>query len=533
MTSKSHALAARAAAALLAALSFACAAPRPRPSSAAATPAVDSTAAALAAASLPPRHEGADRSTDLAAVVAPEVARRDTTGHEVGRRRRHGARGDDGARSADSAFTKHLEFAILEDWDKGTSLAEVERDFRLFRELGITTWRGSFGWDDYEPTRGRFDFAWLHRFAELARRDGLTLRPYLGYTAEWAAIGRRADGNTWNDPPKRPADFARFAGRLAAALRRHGDVASYEIYNEENTKFWWDGTVAEYADVFAQAADSVRAADPHAAVVMGGLVWPDASWATSVCARPGHAARVDAVPVHVYSETWTPDSVTLERTVADLAGRDFRETLDGPCGGAALWANEIGFATAHGKTERQQADWWVRAIAALAADRRVALIGVYEIKDLKPGSAVIGEPENFHLGITRADRTPKLAFYTVKMLVAQLAGDVTVDDADLRATARESGATPPPDAHLFRRPDGRQLLIAWVRPGGTPVTLDVTLPRCGARATRYALDGKGSAVPLDGGTRLGALRVEPLAPLVVAITPASGDSAQACGATGG
>ncbi|HEX5581509.1 MAG TPA: beta-galactosidase, partial [Gemmatimonadaceae bacterium] len=89
--------------------------------------------------------------------------------------------------AAPAAFTKRLEFAILEDYDKGDDLAEVERDFRLMRELGVTTWRGSFGWDDYEPDSGRYDFEWLHRFAERAARHGIRLRPYLGYTPEWAA----------------------------------------------------------------------------------------------------------------------------------------------------------------------------------------------------------------------------------------------------------------------------------------------------------------------------------------------------------
>src|SRR3982751_1047332 len=68
---------------------------------------------------------------------------------------------------------KRLAFAILEDYDKGDDLAEVAKDFDLFRQLGVTTWRGSFGWDDYEPSRGAYDFAWLHRFADLAASSGI------------------------------------------------------------------------------------------------------------------------------------------------------------------------------------------------------------------------------------------------------------------------------------------------------------------------------------------------------------------------
>lgn len=56
------------------------------------------------------------------------------------------------------------------------SLEEVARDFALMRELDVYTWRGSTGWDDYEPAAGQYAFAWLHRFADLAaRREDLGL----------------------------------------------------------------------------------------------------------------------------------------------------------------------------------------------------------------------------------------------------------------------------------------------------------------------------------------------------------------------
>ena len=95
-------------------------------------------------------------------------------------------------------FTKPVSFAILEDYDKGDDLGEIARDFALFKDLGVPVWRGSFGWDDYEPAPGRYDFEWLDRFVALADSMGVTLRPYLGYTPEWAARGGR-DGKIGSD----------------------------------------------------------------------------------------------------------------------------------------------------------------------------------------------------------------------------------------------------------------------------------------------------------------------------------------------
>jgi hypothetical protein len=115
--------------------------------------------------------------------------------------------------SGNSSATKHLTIALLEDYDKGQDLTSVSADFSVMNELGVHAWRGSFGWDDYEPDRGKFDFKWLHQFADLAAANGITLRPYIGYTPPWAAKGG-TDKDAWNDPPKRLYDWQDFVGHL-------------------------------------------------------------------------------------------------------------------------------------------------------------------------------------------------------------------------------------------------------------------------------------------------------------------------------
>ncbi|HEX5832038.1 MAG TPA: beta-galactosidase [Gemmatimonadaceae bacterium] len=391
------------------------------------------------------------------------------------------------APAATAPFTKRLEFAVLEDYDVNADLGEVARDFALLRELGVRTWRGSFGWDDYEPVPGRFDFAWLTRFVALAQRDGIALRPYLGYTPAWAAIGRTGDGQVWNDPPRDPERWYAFVRTLVAALRPYPNVRSYEIYNEVNVRLWWDGTVAEYNQVLARGSAAVRAADPDAEVLLGGLVWPDVEWMEATCETYGNASSIDVVPFHAYPETWTPESVTVERYL-DVHYRDaFVPLVDGACGGKPIWINETGYATTPGRGERQQADWWARALATFAADRRVAHVGIYEIKDLPRTSAVIGDAPNYHLGLTRVDRTPKLAFHTVRTLVRLLSADsLTVADAELAAVVT-AGTPGELHGHLFRRPDGVQVLVVWDRTGSP--TLDLRLRRPGTTAVAWGLDG--------------------------------------------
>jgi polysaccharide biosynthesis protein PslG len=387
--------------------------------------------------------------------------------------------------TASSSFTKPISFAILEDYDKGESLSEVAKDFAMFKELGVTVWRGSFGWDDYEPRPGQFDFVWLRQFAALADSAGISLRPYLGYTPRWAGRPGK-DDQAWNDPPRDLNQWRRFVRTVAGALAAHPSVKSYEIYNEENVPLWWDGTLEDYAAVLEAGAEAVRAADPDAQVLLGGMVWPDLEWLDGAC-TDGHS-QFDVLPFHAYPETWTPESVTVETYLGSDFQGQFLDPADEQCGLKPIWINETGFATTPGKTERQQADWWMRAFATFLAARRVEHLGIYEIKDQRQDTPVIGDAPNYYLGLLRVDRTPKLAFHTVKMLLRLFGTDsITVADSELVVQVR-SGAPRKVYHHLFIRPDGRQLVFVWAR--GSPSTVDLRLSRSGRRVASYSVDGK-------------------------------------------
>ena len=384
------------------------------------------------------------------------------------------------------AFWKPISFAVLEDYDKGEDLRGVAADFALMRELGITTWRGSFGWDDYEPQRGKYDFAWLEQFAALARREGITLQPYIGYTPEWAGV-KGNDSDAWNNPPANLDDWSAFVRALVTALRPYDNVRSYEIYNEENVKQWWDGTPAQYYDVLARGSAAVRAANPQAQVVFGGMVWPDEPFVEAACGTNDMRRSFDVLPFHAYPETWTPESVTVETYLGPRFQTDFVQAADESCGRKPIWVDETGFATVPGKTELQQADWWVRAITTFVATPRIDEIGVYEIKDARPDKPVIGDQPNYHLGITYTDRRKKLAFSTIKLMVRLLGRDsVLVQDSAL-AVQVSAGSTRQFYKHLFQRRDGGQVLVLWDRIGAPE--LKVTLPTRGMRAVEYAPDG--------------------------------------------
>jgi polysaccharide biosynthesis protein PslG len=403
-----------------------------------------------------------------------------------------------------SEASRHLAFAILEDYDKGDDLADIRLDFASFRELGITTWRGSLGWDDFEPSRGKYDFGWLHRFADAAAQDGIELRPYVAYTPQWAAAGG-ADGDPWNDPPRSLDDWGRFVNALATALRSHVNVRSLEIYNEENVPQWWDGTPAEYGAVLERAAREVRAANPRLQVILGGMVFPDVEWLEQICAGHREKPLIDALPFHAYPETWTPPGVDLERYLGPRFRAEFVAAADSNCGRLPIWVNEAGFATLDRTSELAQAAWWARAIATFASEPRIEQIGVYEIKDLAPEREAIGGTPNYHLGLERVDRSRKPAFSTVQMLVSLLSGGF---DPFQPAIAMLG---PSADAEIFARgfrlEDGRQLLVAWCKRTGVRVSL--TAATRGRTARERLLTGGSRGVAAFDGSTLTEVALEP------------------------
>ena len=399
--------------------------------------------------------------------------------------------------------TKNVSFSILEDYDKGQDLREIAKDFQLMKELGIDVLRCSLGWDDYEPSPGQYDFAWLHDFVRLAAAHDIKLRPYIGYTPLWAGSAGSADGVDWNNPPGDYEAWHRFVYEIVSALRDYPNVLSYEIYNEQNAQFWWDGSIEEYQRTLRLGAFAIRAANPNAQILMGGLVFPDHDWLRSML-ESGHARHYDITPFHAYPETWTDNDVVVENYL-NAGYRAF--VHDNATLGEAepIWINEMGFAATPGKSEVEQANWWARAVSTFLADAHIEHIGVYELKDLPLDKEAIGDDKNYYLGITRADRTRKLAFHTVALLTDLLSvGELTSAGSEASVTVSEGNAG---ELHrrLFKRADGKQVLFVYDKQADPTVTVKLQTP--GKTAFKYELKGAIKKYAAFDGSTLSDIRL--------------------------
>ena len=141
------------------------------------------------------------------------------------------------------------------------------------------------------------------------------------------------------DPSHCPAaDTAEF-GALAGEIAEHakGTIGDWEIVNEPDGGWAFEGTPEQYARMLSAAHDGIKAKAPDDRVVLGGLMRPnDPTWLERVFATPGAEAlhKFDIANVHLRG----PVDMVVHRYVefrAWLAGRGFH----GP-----LWVTEHGYA---------------------------------------------------------------------------------------------------------------------------------------------------------------------------------------------
>ena len=156
-----------------------------------------------------------------------------------------------------------------------------------------------------------YDWHMLDEEAQALADHDLTWRPILDYSAHWAS----SDPSTYHAPPTSNDDYAAYASAFAQRYGRDGTfwkgkpdahpVTVYEIWNEPNGAWFWHPApdAARYADMYIKARAAIKAVDPDATVVVGGLVADTSFVQAMYAARPELLGNVDAIGWHPYSRT--------------------------------------------------------------------------------------------------------------------------------------------------------------------------------------------------------------------------------------
>ena len=137
-----------------------------------------------------------------------------------------------------------------------------------FRIGSVRLWDSFTRWADLETKRGRFEWSFLDRMVEGARRSGEPVLFTVGGTPEWAAPnGKKSlyDDDSRTAPPDRLSDWDTFIRALVHRYR--GRIEVYELWDTVNDSHFYSGSIETLVRMVRQASQIVKREDPNATVV--------------------------------------------------------------------------------------------------------------------------------------------------------------------------------------------------------------------------------------------------------------------------
>jgi hypothetical protein len=296
----------------------------------------------------------------------------------------------------------------------------------MVSELGVSWVREDFHWHRVQPRPDVWDWTFSDAaMRSLLSRD-ISVLGVLGPSVGW---GTPFSGDTPNDVSYYAPDpdaYVEYVRGVVTRYRRY--IHHWEIWNEPDHGYFWRPAPdpAAYADLLIRTAQTIRAIDPEAKVLIGGINPFDTTFLRAV-AEYGAWDSFDILAIHPYVNPYTPEDGNL------ASATDGVRALAQQYGEKPIWVTELGWASgasdrdAIGRTnEEEQASFLVRSMLMLW-ETGVERIFWYSYKD-DPGN-----PYGLvRLGSGRSDYAPrKLAFEALRTLNQQLAGATYVGRRDL------------------------------------------------------------------------------------------------------
>lgn len=207
------------------------------------------------------------------------------------------------------------------------------------QELGVEIVRYTF----YDPSGGdQVDSAKVRFYSDKAdayRRVGINSLVILTYDTYPGRPDVNASDQEWNSYLDR---FARRSGQIAQRLASW--QPTYQIWNEPDHPVQGNYNPALREEVFGRmlrrTRDAIKAADPRATVISGGLAMGNPSWLSRVINSLGGDLPVDAIAFHPYGQrpdrNW-PRPDWGFGYVGDLLNKYYQAGLRKP-----VWISEMG-----------------------------------------------------------------------------------------------------------------------------------------------------------------------------------------------
>lgn len=312
----------------------------------------------------------------------------------------------------------------------GVNMADLSTAY-LVKDVGFNWAKGYVNWETVEPERGEFRWVDPDNVVNAFGGHGLKILLRVHGSPAWAL----PPDTHFSHPPTDPADFGAFMSQLSS--RYKGRVAAYEIWNEENLNYEWgyrQPNPAEYVPLLKVAYEAVKAVDPDALVLVGGLATTGDGSETAMgdlkylqgIYDAGGRDYFDALASHPYAYGRSPDQddpwgLSMSRVVAQHYVMQQNGDRDKP-----VWITEVGWVLhsswdlgEHAKiavTEEQQADYLARAYEKAQQEWPwVKAVYLFNLDFSVAPWYGAGEPMRWY-AVINPDHTPRPAYTRLRMM---------------------------------------------------------------------------------------------------------------------
>jgi hypothetical protein len=317
--------------------------------------------------------------------------------------------------------------------------ADQDRTLDLLTGAGFGWARQWISWESVEPAQGNYSWDTLDTLVASAQKHNVKLMLILLRAPQWAS----PNGGI----PKDKQLYATFVSKVAS--RYKGKVAAYEVWNEANLAGETGGTVnaGEYVELLKAAFPAIKAADPNAIVVYGGLTPtgennPALAIDDAVYLKQSYAYNngevkkyFDVLGVHATGTLNPPDTLFPDkpgpgpgyfdnRSFYFRRAEDLRKVMeDAGDGQKQVWITEFGWTTKNAAkgyeygqyvSEEQQAEYLVGAYDW--AKQHWPWVGVMFLWNLNFSTVSAPDDEKTPWSIIYADYSPRPAYDALKKM---------------------------------------------------------------------------------------------------------------------
>ncbi len=211
----------------------------------------------------------------------------------------------------------------------------------------VRLWDTGTRWDEIEPTQGQYNWAPLDAAVANAQAAGATDILYvLGSTPQWAARNPNLSGLYGDGTTSLPADVEYYLEFVRQVAKRYqGKITSYQMWNEANTRSFYEGDWVAMAQLTKRTHDTLQVVDPNAllvaassTVIPGRLFQTESFFVRYARALHELGDPVDAMAVHLYPVDTRKGPDTRARSIRAAQKVLNKVGIDKP-----LWDTEVNY----------------------------------------------------------------------------------------------------------------------------------------------------------------------------------------------